>query len=262
MCGPLICHQFPEPLHHILRAHPRHRDSLELPWLGFVGLGDQPVHGEVPPREGHVAGTEGERGAEVISSVPDVEDSLVRAPPLLRPAGHVVLDDHLLAHVVWAPGAVVRVEGPQHQPPVLVEGRGVGKDPVEQLAGPDAPEPALYEVSVGVGQQYHLKVLRGPVAEELEEGEHAGCGRYLLHDAAYVALGDPLLRQVGQHPLHVFVVAAGLISVRQPPGEVLTRDGLHDHVIAGFIHDGLVEVKEDQEALVRGDVSWVGGHDL
>lgn len=101
-----------------------------------MGLRDQTVHGEVPPRKGHVSGPEGQRRAEVVGSVSYVEDPLIGAAPLLRPAGHIVLDDRLLAHVVRTACAVVGVEGPQHQPPVLVEGGRVGEDPVEKLAGP------------------------------------------------------------------------------------------------------------------------------
>lgn len=254
VCDPLLCHQLPQPLHHFLRADPGHRDSLELPGHGFMGLRDQPVHGEVPSREGEVPGPQGERRAEIIGSVSHVEDPLIGAPPLLRPPGHIVPDDHLLAHVVGAPRAVVGVEGPKNQPPVLVEGGRIGEDPVEELTRSDAPQPGLDEEGVGVGHQHHLKVLRGSGAEELEESEHAGSGGYLLHDAAYLALGDALLRQVGQHTLHVLVVAARLVGVLQPAREVLTRGGLHHHVIAGFIHDGLIEVKEDDEALVGGDV--------
>lgn len=256
----LLHHQPPEPLNHLLRADPRGRDRLELSGHGFVGLRDQPVHGEIPPRKGDVSGSEGECGTEVIGSVPHIEDPLVGTAPLLRPATHVVPDDRLLAHVVGAPHAFVGVVGPHHQPAVLVEGRRVGENPVENLTDAVAPQPRLDEEGVGVGHQHHLKVLTG--AQELEEGEHAGGGRQLLHDVAYVALGDAVLRQVGQDALHVLVVAAGLVGVFQPAGEVLTRGGLHHHVVAGFIHDGLIKVKEDEEALVVGDVRRLRGHDL
>jgi len=218
-----------------------------------VGLRDQPVHGEIPPRESHVPGPEGQHRAEVVGSVPDVEDPLVRAAPLLRPAGHIFPDDHLLAHVAGAAHAVVGVEGPQHQPAVPVEGGRVAEDLVEEGVGPGASEPGLDEEGVGVGQQHHLEVLRGPSAQELEEGDHAGGGRDLLHGGADVALGDALLRQVGQHALHVLVVAARLVGVLQPDREVLTRGGLHHDVVAGLIHDGLIKVEEDEEPLVGGD---------
>lgn len=256
----LLHHQPPQPLHHLLRADPGGRDRLELPRHGFVGLRDQPVHGEVPARKGDVSGPEGERRAEVVGSVPHVEDPLVRTPPLLRPPAHVVPDDRLLAHVVRAPQAVVGVEGPHHQTAVLVEGRRVGENPVEDLADAVAPEPSLDEEGVGVGHQHDLEVLPG--AEELEEGEHAGGGGELLHDVADVALGDAVLRQVGQDALHVLVVAAGLVGVLQPAGQVLARRGLHHHVVAGLVHHGLVKVKEDEEALVVGDVRRLRGHDL
>lgn len=225
-----------------------------------MGLRDQPVHGEIPPRKGDVPGSEGEGRAEVIGSVPHVEDPLVRTPPLLRPAAHVVPDDGLLAHVVGAAHALVGVEGPHHQPAVLVEGRRVGENPMENLTHAVAPQPGLDEEGVGVGHQHHLEVLAG--AQELEEGEHARGGRQLLHGVADVALGDAVLRQVGQHALHVLVVAAGLVGVLQPAGEVLTRGGLHHHVVAGLIHDGLIKVKEDEEALVVVDVRRLRGHDL
>lgn len=250
----LLGHQLPQPLHHILRARPRHRDRLELSGHGFMGLCDQPVHGEVSPREGHVPGTQGERRAEVVGSVPHVEDPLIGAASLLGPARQIVPDNHLLTHVVGAPRAVVGVEGPHHQSPVLVEGGRVGEDPVEELTRSDAAQPGLDEEGVGIGHQHHLEVLRGPGAEELEECEHAGGRGQLLHDDADVALGDALLRQVGQHTLHVLVVAARLVAVLQPGREVLTRGGLHHHVIAGFIHDGLIEIEEDDEALVGGDL--------
>lgn len=220
-----------------------------------MGLRDQPVHGEVPSRESHVPGSEGERRAEVVGSIAHVVDPLVRTTPLVRSAVHIVPDYHLLTHVVRAPGAIVGVEGPHHQPAVFVEGGRVSENPVEELADPGVPEPGLNEEGVGVGHQHHLKVLLRAGAEELEEGEHAGGGRELLHNAAYVALGDALLRQVGQDALHVLVVAAGLVSVFQPAREVMAGDCLHHHVVAGFIHDGLVKVKEDEEALVVGDVS-------
>lgn len=257
---PLLHQQPPQPLRHLLRADPRGRDRLELSGHGFVGLRDQPVHGEIPSREGDVSGSQGECRAEVIGSVPDIEDPLVRTPPLLRPATHVVPNDRLLAHVVRAPQALVGVEGPHHQPAVLVEGRRVGENPVEDLADAVSAQPRFDEEGVGVGHQHHLKVLPG--AQELEEGEHAGGRRQLLHDVADVALGDAVLRQVGQDALHVLVVAAGLVGVLQPAGEVLARGGLHHHVVAGFIHDGLVKVKEDEEALVVGDVRRLRGHDL
>lgn len=218
------------------------------------------MHGEVPTREGDVSGSEGHRGTEVIGSVPHVEDPLVRAPSLLRPATHVFPYDRLLAHVVRAAQAVVGVVGPHHQPAVLVEGRRVGEKPVENLADTVAPQPRLDEEGVGVGHQHHLKVLAG--AQELQEGEHAGGGRQLLHDVTDVALGDAVLGQVGQDALHVLVVATGLVGVLQPAGEVLTRGSLHHHVVAGFIHDGLIKVKEDEEALVVGDVRRLRGHDL
>lgn len=251
---PLLCYQLPQPLQHLLRTDPGHRDRLELPWHGLMGLSDQPVHGEVASRKSHVPGPEGESRAEVVGSISNVEDPLIGATPLLRPAGHIVPDDHLLAHVIGAPWAIVGVERPHYQTTVLVEGGRVGKDPVEELTRSVAAQPGLNEEGVGIGHQYHLEVLRGPGAEELEEGEHAGGGGYLLHDAAYVALGNTLLRQVAQYTLHVLIVAARLVGVLQPVREVLTRCGLHHHVVAGFIHDGLIKVKEDDEALVGGDV--------
>lgn len=220
-----------------------------------MGLGDQSVHWEVPSREGHVSGPERERRAEVVGSVPHVEDPLVRAAALLRSARHVISDDHLLAHVVGAPHAVVGVEGPQHQPAVLVEGGRVGEDPVEELARARASQPRLDEEGVGVGQQHHLEVVHRPGAQELEQGEHAGGGGDLLHDAADVTLGDALLRQVGQHALHVLIVAARLVGVLQPLREVLTRRCLHHHVVTGLIHDSLIEVKEDEETLIWRDAS-------
>lgn len=239
----------PEARCHLLGVGPRHRHGLEHPGRGLVGLCDQLVHGEALPREGHVSGSEGERRAEVVGPVPDVEDPLVGAAALLRPARRVVPDHRLLAHVDGAPGAVVGVEGPQDQPPVPVEGGRVGEDPVEELTDPEAPEPRLDEEGVGVGHQHHLEVLRAR-PQELEEAEHPGGGGDLLHDAAQVALGDALLGQVAQHALHVLVVAARLVRVLQPAGQVLIRGGLHHHVVAGFVHDGLVKIKEDEEALV------------
>lgn len=190
----LLCHQLLEPLHHFLRTDPRDRDRLELSGHGFVGLRDQPVHGEVSSRESHVPRPEGERRAEVVGSITHVVDPLVRTAPLVRSAVHIVPDYHLFAHVVGAPGAFVGMEGPHHQPAVFVEGGRVSENPVEELADPGVSEPGLNEEGVGVRHQHHLKVLLRPGAEELEEGEHAGGGRELLHNAAYVALGDALLR--------------------------------------------------------------------
>lgn len=250
VCDPLLCCQLPQPLHHFLPARPRHRDRLELPGHGFMGLRDQPVHGEVAPGKGYIPGPEGEGRTEVVGSVTHVEDPLIWAAPLLRPAGHIIPHDHLLAHVLRASLTVVGVEGPEHQPAVLVEGGRIAEDPVEELAGPRAPEPRLDEEGVGIGHEHDLEIVRA-CADELEEGEHAGGGWQLLHDAAHVALGDAMLSQVGQDALHVLVVAAGLVGVLQPNREVLTRRGLHHHVVAGFINDGLVKVKEDQETLVR-----------
>lgn len=251
----LLRSQFPQALHHLLCADPRDRDRLELPGHGFVGLCDQPVHRKVPSWEGHVSWSEGEGRAEVVGSVPHVEDPLERAPALLRPACHVVPDDHLLAHVVGTPLAVVGVEGAHHQPAILVEGGWVGEDPMEELARAGASQPGLDEEGVGVRHEHHLKVLRGPVTKELKERGHAGGGGDLLHHAPDVALGDPLLRQVSQYALHVLIVAAGLVGVLQPAGQVLPRGGLDHHIIAGFIYDGLIEVEEDEEAFVRTDAS-------
>lgn len=265
-CFPLLLvllrHQLPQPPHHLLRAGPGDRDRLELPGHGLVGLRDQPVHGEVSPGEGHIPGAQGECRAEVVGSVPDVEDPLVGATSLLHPARHVVPDHHLLAHVGRATLALVRVEGPQHQAAVLVEGGRVGEDPVEELARPVAPQPRVDEEGVGVGQQHHLEVLLRAGAQELQKGGHARRGRQLLHHAADVALGHALLGQVGQHPLHVLIVAAGLVGVLQPGRQVLPGGHLHHNVIAGLVHDGLVKVEEDEEALVVGDVCRLRGHDV
>lgn len=142
-----------------------------------MGLRDQPVHREVPAREGHVPGPESKGWTEVVSSITHVENPLVWSATLLRPTGHIVFDHHLLAHVDRAPLAVVRVEGLEHQTSVPVEGSWVGEDTVKKLAGADAPQPRLDEEGVGVRDQHNLKVLWRTGAEELEEVEHAGGGR-------------------------------------------------------------------------------------
>lgn len=227
-----------------------------------MGLRNQPVHGEVSPGESHIPGAEGERRTEVVGSISDVEDSLVGATSLLHPAGNIVPDHHLLTHVGRAPLTLVRVEGPQHQSAIFVKGGRVGEDPVEELARPIAPQPRVDEEGVGVGQQYHFKVLLRAGAQELQEGGHARCGRQFLHHAADVALRHTLLSEVGQHPLHVLVIAARLVGVLQPGRQVLPGGHLDHHVVAGLVHNGLVEVEEDEEALVVGDVRRLRGHDV
>lgn len=87
----------------------------------------------------------------------------------------------------------------------------------------------------------------------MHQSGDAWAGREFLHCASNSSRGDALFGEVGQHTLHVLIVAAGTVGVLQPAGQGSTRRHSNYRVVAALVHQGLVKVKEYKETpVVRG----------
>ncbi len=87
----------------------------------------------------------------------------------------------------------------------------------------------------------------------MHQSGDAWAGREFLHCASNSCRGDALFGEVGQHALHVLIVAAGTVGVLQPARQDSTRRHSNHSVIAALVHQGLVKVKEYEETpVVRG----------
>lgn len=128
-----LLHNFPELVDDILSTAPRHHVGFELSRFGLVHLLDQPVHGEVTSRKCHIPWRQRQRWAEVVCAITNVQHPLVSpASSFVHPLSCVSSHDFGLAHVQWAPHAVVRVEGAELKLSVLIKMRWVGEDAHEE----------------------------------------------------------------------------------------------------------------------------------
>lgn len=105
-------HDFSELVNDILSTAPRHHVGFELSRFDLVHLLDQPVHGEVTSRKRHITWRQGQRRAEVVCTITNIQHLLVSpASSFVHPLSCVPPHDFSLAHVHWTPQAVVGMEG-------------------------------------------------------------------------------------------------------------------------------------------------------
>lgn len=208
------------------------------------------MHGKVPSSESCVKRPQSLSRAHVVGAVSDVKHSLEGHPAaLLFPARPILPEDRLLAHVVGTAGAGMRVEGEEHKASGVVKAARVGENLPEKIAHASVLQPGFDEVRVGVGDHHQLKVVPA-ASQKLEELQNAGSRWDLLHSRVDGFLGDALICHVRQDLLRVLVVLAFPVAVCQPGGEPLIRQSPHRRVVAVFTNDGLVKVKQNQEARV------------
>lgn len=239
---------FFQTVHYILTANPRNYVGLDF--CRMLHLHQQPVHGEVPPGEGYVLGPQNQRRAHVVGPVSDVKHPLERSATSLHlPVGQILLKDHLLAHIFRTTGARVRVEREKNELALGIESARVCENLREEVEYLGVLQPRLDKVGVGVGHHHQLEVLNVAL-QKLQEFQEARGRGDLLHRRVDGFLGHALLRHEGQNLLHVLVVVAYPEAVCEPGGELLIRQNPNHSVVAVFADDGLIKVKQHQEALV------------
>lgn len=131
--GPL--QYLPQGVDDILSTVPGHHTCLELSRFGFLHLLNQFMHWEIPAWECYIAWWQCEWWAKVIGPIAHVQNLLVGSSASLTHAlGHILPYHHRLAHVCWAPQALMGVEGLKLQLPIIIKVSRVGENVQKQWA--------------------------------------------------------------------------------------------------------------------------------